>query len=136
MRESEAAELLIKCAAFDQRTIGEADALAWAEVLDDLRLPDALAAVSAHYVASRDRITVFDVRAGVKGIREARLAEAPEPIPPHELVDDPDAYRAWMRQARSRIADGDELVQPALGHRVLPDLTRVFKSVPRPRYSS
>ena len=136
MRESEAAELLIKCAAFDQRTIGEADALAWAEVLDDLRLSDALAAVSAHYVASRDRITVFDVRAGVKGIRETRLAEASEPIPPHELVDDPDAYLEWMRYARARIADGDHVEQPALGHRMLPDLTRVFPSMPRPRYSS
>ena len=136
MKESEAAMLLMKCAAYDQRTIGEADALAWAEVLGDIRLVDALKVVQRHYAASRDRIMPFDVRAGVRVLREARLAEAPEPIPPHELLDDPDAYKAWMRQARSRIADGDHVEQPALGHRMLPDLTRVFPSMPRPRYSS
>ena len=139
MKKSEATLLLIKCAAFDQRTIGEADAQAWAEVLDDIRLSDALDAVAGHYVVSRERIMPLDIRVRVKVLREERLAAAVEPIPPHELVDDPAAYQAWMRQARQQIADGGDHQwhrDPELPERVMPDLSRVFPSMPRPRYSS
>ena len=135
MTPSEAAELLVLCSAYDNRTIGDGNALAWADVLNDVRLADAKDAVKAHYRRSAEFLHASEVRERVRALREARLAEAAEPIPPHEFLDDPEAYKAWMRQARSRIADGDHVEQPALGHRALPDLSRVFPSMPRPRYS-
>lgn len=131
MRESQAAELLIKCAAYDQRTIGEADALAWSEVLEGIRLVDALEVVKRHYATCRDRVMPFDIRSGVKVLRERRLAEAPEPIPPHYLLDKPEEYGAWLRAARAEIADGKVQEQLRLLARDMPDLSRVFPEFPR-----
>ena len=62
MQPADAAILLAKCAAFDNRTVGRADAEAWAEALDDVRLPDALAAVTVWYRDNRERIMPADVR--------------------------------------------------------------------------
>lgn len=77
MNRSETAVLLAKVSAFDQRTVGEADVLAWHDVLGDLDLADALAAVSGHYRDSTDRIMPADVRRGVRELRaeRRRLAE-------------------------------------------------------------
>lgn len=49
MELAEVALVLAKAAAYDRRTIGEADARAWHEVLGDVELVDALAAVARYY---------------------------------------------------------------------------------------
>lgn len=72
MNPSEAATILAKMAAYDQRTVGEADALAWAEALDgQVTVSAALEAVTAHYRKSRDRMMPVDV---ILAVREARGA--------------------------------------------------------------
>lgn len=62
MTPGDAARVLTKAAAFDQRTIGAADAAAWFEALADVDATDALAAVTHHYRDSRDRLMPADVR--------------------------------------------------------------------------
>ena len=54
MTPQEAAAVLAKAQAYDRRTVGEADILAWQEALADVDLADALAAVTAHYRESTD----------------------------------------------------------------------------------
>lgn len=49
MELAEVALVLTKAAAYDRRTVGEADAKAWHEVLSDVELVDALAAVARYY---------------------------------------------------------------------------------------
>lgn len=72
MTPEDIVDVLTKAAAFDQRTVGEADVLAWHEVLHRLDLADALAAVSRHYTESRERIMPADVVRLVRAIREER----------------------------------------------------------------
>lgn len=76
MTPSETAKVLAKASAFDQRTIGHADAMAWAEALDDVALADALEAVTRHYRESEHRVMPAHVRRHVEQIRRerARLA--------------------------------------------------------------
>lgn len=75
MTPAGAARLLAKCAAFDLRTVGESDVLAWHEALTDVDEHDALTAVSRHYGTTRDRIMPADVRRVAADIdRERRKA--------------------------------------------------------------
>ena len=62
MKPSEVAQVLAKCAAFDARTVGEADVAAWTEALHDVPLDTALAAVPAHYRDHEDRIKPSHIR--------------------------------------------------------------------------
>jgi hypothetical protein len=82
MTRSEVAALLAFCAAYDQRTIGEADVLAWDEALDSPWVPnidvdEAQAAVIAHYRETPQRITVADVLKRVKTDRADRYRGIP-----------------------------------------------------------
>jgi hypothetical protein len=75
----EAALILGKCSAFDQRTTSEEDAIAWSEALDladpPIMLDDALAAVTRHFAAETRRCWPADVIAGAHRIAaERRLA--------------------------------------------------------------
>lgn len=85
MTPAEAAKLLAKAAAFDQRTIGRADALAWAEVLADISFDDALDAVTTHYAESTERLMPAHVRRIAVSRRNARhpstAIEGPPPVP-------------------------------------------------------
>lgn len=105
MNLSETAKLLALIAAYDQRTIGEADVVAWQQVLYDVTLPNARAAAVDHYREKTSRIMPADVRGGVRRVRQLALQNAEDPCPPAELADDPAAYRAWQRSARRQIAD-------------------------------
>jgi hypothetical protein len=78
MNHSDTAKLLAFCAAYDQRTIGEADVLAWSEALDSpwvpgIDLDEAREAVVAWYRETAQRITVADVLKRVKTWRAERL---------------------------------------------------------------
>jgi len=77
MTRSETAKLLALCAAYDQRTIGEADVEAWHEALDCPWVPgigpdEAQAAVIVHYRHGSQRITPADVIKLVKADRAER----------------------------------------------------------------
>ena len=62
MTKAETATLLAMIAAFDRRTLGEADVEAWHLILTDLEAGDCAAAVREHYAAKRDWIMPADVR--------------------------------------------------------------------------
>lgn len=80
MTPADAAELLAHCAAFDRRTIGEADARAWARALHDVPLDDDLLdAVAEHYAHTDKWITVAQVRDMRARIRTGRI-DAAHPV--------------------------------------------------------
>jgi len=106
MRPHEAAELLALAAAFDQRTVGEADALAWAEALGNINQADARTAVTEHYRHETRRLMPVDVLTGVRRIRSNRLAEFAEQVPDAD-PDDVPAYLAALREQRYRAASGE-----------------------------
>jgi hypothetical protein len=61
MTREEVVDVLTKCAAFDQRTVGELDVMAWHEILGRVDLADALEAVRRHYTDSSDRAMPADI---------------------------------------------------------------------------
>lgn len=76
MNVHEAATVLAKAAAYDRRTVGEADILAWHEALADLDAGGALDAVAAHYRDSTDWLMPAHVRQLVADLqRQRRRAE-------------------------------------------------------------
>lgn len=107
MTPADAAKLLALAAAFDRRTVGESDAMAWADALDGLRLEDCIQAVKDHYRASDKWVMPSNVREGVRLIRRARLERDPEALPDADPNDVP-AYLAALREGRFRAADGEE----------------------------
>lgn len=77
MTPADAAELLTLAAAFDRRTVGEADARAWAAALHTLPLDqDARAAVARHYSETDKWLTPAHVRQQRTKIRAERVAAA------------------------------------------------------------
>jgi hypothetical protein len=102
MTPDEIVDLLTVAAAFDQRTVGEGDAMAWHAVLGDLDYADAQQAVLGYYADNRQRIMPADVRQRVKAMRRDRLAREIVPDPPAE----PGPYREALRAGIRQIADG------------------------------
>lgn len=106
MTPEETVDLLTVAAAFDQRTVGEGDAMAWYAVVGDLDFNDAKQAVVGHYTDTTDRIMPAHVRSRVKAVRRDRLAREIPPAPPAELTDDPGRYKAAIEASVRRIANG------------------------------
>jgi hypothetical protein len=76
MNLQEAGQILAKAAAYDRRTIGQADVLAWHEALSDMDATDALAAVAAHYRDSTEWLMPAHVRRQVAELaRQRRRAD-------------------------------------------------------------
>ena len=86
MTPQEAAKVLAKAAAYDNRQPNEAAALAWAEALNqDMPLADALRIVSEHYRDERAWIMPADINRRWRSLGKARLATAVRmglPAPP------------------------------------------------------
>jgi hypothetical protein len=118
---TETATLLTMCAAYDRRTIGEADVRAWQAVLDDVAFADARDAVVEHYKRTRDWIMPADVRTIAKKARGDRLNRHLELVPDAD-PDDVPAYLTALREDRMRTADG--------GGRPIPDLSRLTRRIP------
>lgn len=111
MTPAEAATVLAVAAAFDNRTVGDADAQAWAAVLSDISPDEAVAAVARHYRDSRDWLMPVDVRRiALAQRRETRLS-APQPVPPRELADEPQREAQWFREYYSAIQRGHDEAQ-------------------------
>ncbi|HEY5990451.1 MAG TPA: hypothetical protein VIV12_29290 [Streptosporangiaceae bacterium] len=62
MSPEETIDLLAIMAAYDQRTVGEADVIAWHAALADVVFEDARRSVIGHYRENDDRIMPSDVR--------------------------------------------------------------------------
>lgn len=73
---ADAAELLMIAAAFDRRTIGEADAVAWADALHDLDPMMCAAGVRSHYRDTAEWIMPSHIRQRVKALRETAAERA------------------------------------------------------------
>ena len=110
MTPSQTAELLAFAAAFDRRTLGKADVLAWHTVLADVDYEAAKQAVTAHYATETRWIMPADIRHTVRKTRAEQAADFQGPGLPAEIPDaDPDdipAYLAAIRSMRVRAADG------------------------------
>lgn len=106
MNRAETAQLLAMVQAFDRRTVGESDVLAWADVLHDIDHADAAQAVRDHYRDSHDWLMPADVRKRVKAIRDDRLRAIPTEPPDHEITDHARSYIASLQGNIRRIADG------------------------------
>lgn len=89
---SDAAKLLGVAAAFDRRTVGEAEAIAWADALHDLDPNDCQLAIRSHYHDSAVFVMPSHVRQRVKAIRETAAERA---------------HRAMMREAIEAPRDPD-----------------------------
>jgi hypothetical protein len=119
MNRTEAGVLLAVAAAFDSRTIGEADAMAWASALPDVAFDDARDAVIGHYADTTDRIMPAHVKARVRALRRDRITVAPgegsvayETEIPDADPDDVPAYLAALREHRRRAADATMRPRP------------------------
>jgi hypothetical protein len=113
MTPSQTAELLTFCAAFDRRTIGKADVLAWQTVLTDIDYDAAKQAVTQHYATETRWIMPADIRQAVRKTRADAATDFHGPGLPAEIPDaDPDdvpAYLAAIRNQRTRAANGLQL---------------------------
>lgn len=109
MTPDETIDLLSVAAAFDRRTTGESDVMAWHAAVGDLDFSDSRAAVIAHYQQSRDWVMPADVRARVKAMRRDRLEREIASAPPAELTGEPGRYKAELDANIRRIADGCQL---------------------------
>lgn len=76
MTPQEVARVLAKAAAFDRRTVGEGDVLAWLEAIGDLDAADCLAAVTRHYRETNDWLAPSHLRAQVAEIDRDRRRQA------------------------------------------------------------
>ncbi|WP_448072340.1 hypothetical protein [Georgenia yuyongxinii] len=104
MTPAEAAVLLAHCAAFDNRTAGEAQARAWAEALPGVALDDARRAVVEHYRDSTEWCKPAHVNARVRAMRAQRISNITRPAPPVELSPQDDL--TWGRLYMRAIGDG------------------------------
>jgi hypothetical protein len=117
MNPVDIASVLAKAAAFDQRTVGQADILAWHEALSDLEPADALAAVTRHYASSEQRIMPVHVRRHATELRRQRRelereeqqqrALAAYAADAGPLTDRAAEIRAFVGQVRGTLPDGD-----------------------------
>ena len=108
MTPDQVALVLTKAAAVDSRTIGEADVLAWHEILARVNLADALEAVKRHYSASRERIMPADVLKLSRTVRDERDRAKAEPLAlPGRYEDDAERdarVKAGAAKVRKAIA--------------------------------
>ncbi|MEU6057953.1 hypothetical protein [Streptomyces sp. NPDC047097] len=113
MTPAETAELLGFCAAFDRRTIGKTDVLAWQTVLHDVDFEPARQAVAQHYATETRWIMPADIRQAVRKHRADTADSIQGPGLPAEVPDaDPDdvkGYLTALREQRTRAADGQQL---------------------------
>lgn len=99
-------DVLAVAAAFDNRTVGAADSMAWYRVIGHLNQHEAEEAIIAHYSETRDRIMPSDVLSRVGKLRALRIAHAgPESVPDAD-PDDVPAYQAALREGRFVVASG------------------------------
>lgn len=107
MNPGEMARVLTKAAAFDQRTIGEADVMAWYDAVGQLDYDDAMTAVSRHYATNTDRIMPAHLRAEVLAIRNERAAQQQHEIRalPSKFEYDPERNER-IREGIRKLAEG------------------------------
>lgn len=112
-----------------QQAIDEYTPDAWADHLEAVSYQDAKAAAKL-ITAKQPFVQVSELLAEVKKIRAKRIEEHPPLTPPADL--DPIETNAWLREARRRVADGEQVTDETrvLKPRHLPDLKALMPRVP------
>lgn len=107
MNTAEATKLLAYATAFEPNLAVTREVSAvWAEVLDDIDLTDAVAALKAHYRESRYPIRPADIVQGVGDIHRQRVRDAGEvPDPPDDLA--PGTYHLWLKSYWRAVKRGE-----------------------------
>ena len=105
MKPSEAAVVIGRLSAVDNRTESEAAAVAWAEALDQrTSLTDALDAVRRHQAESTEWCTPAHINAITRKIRHDRTQAAGTPPIPAGLTYDQE--QTWRKTWAQAIGDG------------------------------
>lgn len=89
-----------------QQVIDEFTPDVWHDLLGDLDLAECRAAV-AEVARRQPFVAPSEMREEVFRTRAERLHRNPVPDPPAELLDDPEAYRRYVRETRQAIERGD-----------------------------
>lgn len=101
MNLSGASRVLAAAAAFDKRTVGEADAVAWADALHHLEPADCIRAVGDHYARTNEYLMPHHIRVRVREIiRERQDKAAAE----RGLPTGPPASVETRAEVRARVA--------------------------------
>ncbi|WP_276670261.1 hypothetical protein [Schaalia cardiffensis] len=109
MTPQEAAIVLAKCSAFDNRQPSQAAATAWGETIDeDVTLQDALTIVRDHYANSRDWIMPADINRISRQLRRQRITTVIDNrvIVPEGLGDEPALEAEWRARMTRAVGDG------------------------------
>jgi len=114
VKPTEAAALLTIAAAFDNRKPDADQAKAWAMALDGLRFEDCREVIIEHYRNSREWLMPVEVVAGVRRMRDRRIAALSIDIPPGFDPDDTAAYARLLAESRRRAGDGEVVERPEL----------------------
>ena len=135
MTPQEAAKVLAKAAAYDNRQPNEAAALAWSEALDkSMPLQDALRIVSEHYRDERAWVMPADVNRRWRTLGRERLAKAERlglPDAPANIADDPQAWLTWKRtQIRAIKAGATPEQAEACAARAIESAPREHRELP------
>ena len=135
MNAQEAAKVLAKAAAYDNRQATQAAALAWAEALyQDMPLQDALRLVGEHYRDERAWVMPADINRRWRALGRARIETAERmglPEPPEELADEPAAWVAWKQAQIAAVKAGcDALQAEARAWRAIQRTPRERREVP------
>jgi hypothetical protein len=105
VKKSEAATILAKIAAYDRRTVGEADVEAWTEALDGLvTVQDAMTAVRDHFRESSEWLMPVDIIKRSKALRFRRINAAGYPDFPPGLTQAQE--REWLRVWHASLGRG------------------------------
>jgi hypothetical protein len=115
MNLEETAAVLAKAAGYDNRTIGDANVLAWHEALGDLDIRDCLTAIAQHHRESTEYLMPVHIRRIAANLRHGRQELDFRQQQHREL----EAYRATAGPLTDRSADILALV--ALVRSVLPE---------------
>jgi len=126
MNPSDTARLLAATAAYDRRTVGEMDVLAWHKAIGDLDLDEAIEAVARHYGHSTDWCQPAHVRAGVNALhaeqRDAARAEREElerqqryaALDNRPVADRSDELQALLKSTAEKLATTESSRQRAI----------------------
>lgn len=104
MTIEELGDVLAMAAAFDNRTVGRTDVLAWYAVIGHLDATEARQAVLAHYTATTDRVMPAHILGRVTKLRALRIAHAGPDALPDADPDDAIAWRDALRAGRYKVA--------------------------------
>lgn len=135
MTPADAARLLGVAAIFDRRTIGETEARAWADALDDLDPRDCADAIRAHYRDQTTWIMPAHIRERIAAVRRAEAERAKNA---RQLAAIESAKRDAATEAAARARDEARAAfERAIAERIAAcdqcdDQARVLDSTGRP----